>query len=42
MGESGLGLVQSLLCRFCGGLMGAAGKSAGISDDDKPARGRWS
>lgn len=40
MGESGLGLVQSLLGQFGGGLMGGAGKSAAASDDDKPARGR--
>ncbi len=42
MGESGLGLVQSLLGQFGGGLMGGATKSAGTSDDDKPARGRKS
>ncbi len=40
MGESGLGLVQSLLGQFGGGLMGGAGKSAAASDDDKPTRGR--
>ena len=42
MGESGLGLVQSLLGQFGGGLMSGANKSAGTSDDDKPARGRKS
>ena len=42
MGESGLGLVQSLLGQFGGGLMGGAGKSADDGDDDKPARGRKS
>ncbi len=41
MGESGLGLVQSLLGQFGGGLMGSARKPAD-SDDDKPARGRKS
>ena len=43
MGESGLGLVQSLMSQFGGGLMGSAGKSADKDDgDDKPARGRKS
>ena len=43
MGESGLGLVQSLLGQFGGGLMGGATKSADkAGDDDKPARGRKS
>ena len=43
MGESGLGLVQSLMSQFGGGLMGGAGKSADSADgDDKPARGRKS
>lgn len=42
MGESGLGLVQSLLGQFGGGLMGGAAKSAQNSDNDKPARGRKS
>ena len=41
MGESGLGLVQSLLGQFGGGLMGGASK-ASATDDDKPARGRKS
>ena len=41
MGESGLGLVQSLLGQFGGGLMGGA-KSADAGGDDKPAKGRKS
>src|SRR3546814_4008343 len=41
MGESGLGLVQSLLGQFGGGLMGGA-KSTDATDDDKPAKGRKS
>lgn len=41
MGESGLGLVQSLLGQFGGGLMGGVAKS-GDADDDKPAKGRKS
>ncbi len=40
MGESGLGLVQSLLGQFGGGLMGGAAKPAGKEADEKPARGR--
>ena len=42
MGESGLGLVQSLLGQFGGGLMGGASKSADKGDDDKAAKGRKS
>ncbi|MBL9069917.1 MAG: transposase [Sphingopyxis sp.] len=46
MGESGLGLVQSLLGQFGSGLMGgaskSAGKAAGAGDDDKAAKGRKS
>ncbi|HZG33534.1 MAG TPA: DUF6489 family protein [Sphingopyxis sp.] len=42
MGESGLGLVQSLLGQFGGGLMGAAAKAADAGEGDKPARGRKS
>ncbi|HMO74448.1 MAG TPA: DUF6489 family protein [Sphingopyxis sp.] len=38
MGESGLGLVQSLLGQFGGGFMGGNTNA----DDDKPARGRKS
>ncbi|WP_188237358.1 DUF6489 family protein [Sphingopyxis sp. LK2115] len=41
MGESGLGLVQSLLGQFGGGLMGGAAKS-GDAADGKPAKGRKS
>ncbi len=41
MGESGLGLVQSLLGQFGGGLMGAAPRN-GDAVDDKPAKGRKS
>lgn len=41
MGEGGLGLIQSLMGQFGGGLMGGAGKAA-AGDDDKPARGRKS
>jgi hypothetical protein len=41
MGEGGLGLVQSLLGQFGGGLMGGAAKSS-EGDDDKPPRGRKS
>ncbi|MFZ5727038.1 MAG: DUF6489 family protein [Pseudomonadota bacterium] len=41
MGESGLGLVQSLLGQFGGGLMGGAAKN-GDADDGKPAKGRKS
>ena len=41
MGESGLGLVQSLLGQFGGGLMGGAAKN-GDAGDDKPAKGRKS
>lgn len=41
MGESGLGLVQSLLGQFGGGLMGGASKAADkADDDDKPPKGR--
>ena len=43
MGESGLGLVQSLLGQFGGGLMGGASKASGKAsdaDDDKSAKGR--
>ena len=40
MGESGLGLIQSMMSQFGGGLMGGARKPAG--GDDKPARGRKS
>ncbi|HEX2813892.1 MAG TPA: DUF6489 family protein [Sphingopyxis sp.] len=43
MGESGLGLVQSLLGQFGGGLMGGASKAAADKgDDDKSAKGRKS
>lgn len=42
MGEAGLGLVQSLLGQFGGGLMGGARKAADDGADDKPARGRKS
>ncbi len=41
MGESGLGLVQSLLGQFGGGLMGGAARSDEAADD-KPAKGRKS
>ncbi len=41
MGEAGLGLVQSLLGQFGGGMMGSARKPS-ESSDDKPARGRKS
>ena len=41
MGESGLGLVQSLLDQFGGGLMGGA-KPTDTTDDDTPAKGRKS
>jgi hypothetical protein len=41
MGESGLGLVQSLLGQFGGGLMGASPRN-GDAADDKPAKGRKS
>jgi hypothetical protein len=41
VGETGLGLVQSLLGQFGGGMMGGAGRKAGDADD-KPARGRKS
>ena len=40
MGESGLGLIQSLMGQFGGGLMGGSRKSD--DDDAKPARGRKS
>src|SRR3546814_19088968 len=40
MGEGGLGLVQSLLGQFGGGLMGGAAKAADKESGDKPARGR--
>lgn len=40
MGESGLGMLQSLMSQFGGGLMGGARKSG--DDGDKPARGRKS
>ena len=42
MGESGLGLVQSLLGQFGGGLMGGAkpgGKSTDGGDGAKPSKG---
>lgn len=46
MGETGLGLVQSLLGQFGGGLMGGARPASaakdGDKDDNKPARGRKS
>ncbi|SKB42697.1 DUF6489 family protein [Sphingopyxis flava] len=42
MGEGGLGLVQSLLGQFGGGLMGGAATAADSNDDPKPARGRKS
>jgi hypothetical protein len=43
MGESGLGLVQSLLGQFGGGLMGGTSKAAADKgDDDKSAKGRKS
>ena len=41
MGESGLGLVQSLLGQFGGGLMGGVAKN-GDTNDGKPAKGRKS
>lgn len=41
MGESGLGLVQSLLGQFGGGLMGGA-KSSQDGEGEKPAKGRKS
>lgn len=41
MGESGLGLVQSLLGQFGGGFMGGA-SARSDADEDKPARGRKS
>ncbi len=41
MGESGLGLVQSLMSQFGGGLMGGASKAAAEADD-KSAKGRKS
>lgn len=40
MGESGLGLIQSLLGQFGGPTMGAS--AATTDSDDKPARGRKS
>lgn len=40
MGEAGLGLVQSLLGQFGGGMTRAAPRET--RDDDKPARGRKS
>lgn len=40
MGESGLGLIQSLLGQFGGGMMGTT--TAKADGDDKPARGRKS
>lgn len=40
MGEGGLGMLQSLMSQFGGGLMGGASKSS--DSDDKPARGRKS
>jgi hypothetical protein len=40
MGEGGLGMLQSLMSQFGGGLMGGASKSS--DNDDKPARGRKS
>ena len=40
MGESGLGLIQSLMSQFGGGLMGGAGKAADA--DDKSVKGRKS
>ncbi len=42
MGESGLGLVQSLLGQFGGGLMGAGAKPAPKADPDKTGGGRKS
>ena len=42
MGESGLGLVQSLLGQFGSGLMGGASKPSNTDDEDKPAKGRKS
>jgi len=42
MGESGLGMLQSLMGQFSGGLMGGASKSSGNSDDDKAPKGRKS
>ncbi len=41
MGESGLGLIQSLMSQFGGGLMGG-GASKATEADDKPAKGRKS
>lgn len=41
MGESGLGLIQSLMSQFGGGLM-SGGASKAADSDDKPARGRKS
>ncbi len=40
MGEGGLGLIQSLMSQFGGGLMSGAAKAN--DSDDKPARGRKS
>lgn len=40
MGESGLGLIQSLMSQFGGGLMSSAGKA--VDADDKSAKGRKS
>jgi len=40
MGESGLGLIQSLLGQFGGPMMGASAAKA--DSDDKPTRGRKS
>ncbi|MDO9368870.1 MAG: DUF6489 family protein [Sphingopyxis sp.] len=42
MGESGLGLVQSLLGQFGGGLMGGASRPSNADDEDKPVKGRKS
>ena len=41
MGESGLGLIQSLMSQFGGGLM-SGGASKAAEADDKPAKGRKS
>lgn len=41
MGEAGLGLVQSLLGQFGGGMMGKA-RNPSESSDEKPVRGRKS
>lgn len=42
MGESGLGLIQSLMSQFGGGLMSGGSTSSDKGDDDKATKGRKS